>query len=87
VDAAGVFTPVLAAGIPSRANGGLAADGRSVTYRLKRDVRWADGQPFTARDVIFTYQFITNKQTGATWYASYDSIARITRPTAGCSSS
>jgi peptide/nickel transport system substrate-binding protein len=80
VDAAGVFTPVLSTAVPSRANGGLSADGRSVTYRLKQGVRWADGQPFTARDVIFTYKFITNKQTGATWYASYDSIETIDSP-------
>ncbi|HLW46951.1 MAG TPA: peptide ABC transporter substrate-binding protein [bacterium] len=80
VDAAGVFTPVLATVVPSRTNGGLSADGRSVTYRLKRAVRWADGQPFTARDVIFTYRFIADKQTGSTWYASYNSIETIEAP-------
>ena len=39
--------PVLAAEIPSRENGGLAADGRSVRWKLKPDVRWHDGEPFT----------------------------------------
>jgi peptide/nickel transport system substrate-binding protein len=80
VDAAGVFTPVLAMTVPSRTNGGLSADGRSVTYRLKQGVRWADGQPFTARDVIFTYRFISDKQTGSTWYASYNGIEAIDAP-------
>src|SRR5579864_8351061 len=74
VDAAGNFTPVLAAAVPTRANGGLSPDGRMVTYRLKRGVRWADGRPFTADDVVFTYTFIANKETGATWYAVYDGL-------------
>lgn len=77
VDAAGNFTPVLATGVPSRANGGLAADGRSVTYRLKNGVKWADGRPFTADDVVFTYAYIANKETGATTYASYANIEKV----------
>ncbi|MDR1386777.1 MAG: ABC transporter substrate-binding protein [Propionibacteriaceae bacterium] len=35
-----------------------AADGRSVTVKLKPDVVWSDGEPLTAADVVFTY---TNK--------------------------
>ena len=31
-------------------NGGIAADGRSVTWKLKRGVTWHDGAPFTADD-------------------------------------
>jgi peptide/nickel transport system substrate-binding protein len=77
VNAAGVFTPVLAAEIPSRANGGIAADGSSVTYKLKPGVKWADGKPFTADDVVFTYQFVANKDTGAPTYASYDNIQKV----------
>ncbi|HKX18968.1 MAG TPA: peptide ABC transporter substrate-binding protein [bacterium] len=77
VDAAGRFSPVLAANVPSRANGQVAADGRSVVYKLKRGVRWGDGRPFTADDVAFTYQFIANKETGATTYATYDNVATV----------
>jgi len=81
VNAAGVFTPVLAAEVPSRANGGLAADGKSVTYKLKQGIKWGDGRPFTADDVIFTYRFVTNKETGSTTYANYDNIDKIEAPT------
>jgi peptide/nickel transport system substrate-binding protein len=56
-DADGNLLPVLAAEIPSRDNGGLAADGRSVTWKLKRGVTWHDGAPFTADDVIFNWQY------------------------------
>jgi peptide/nickel transport system substrate-binding protein len=77
VSAAGVFTPVLAAEVPTRANGGLSADGQSVTYKLKRGVRWADGRPFTADDVVFTFQFVNNKETGATTYAYYQDVKTV----------
>jgi peptide/nickel transport system substrate-binding protein len=76
-DAAGVFTPVLAAEVPTRTNGGLSADGRSVTYKLKQGIKWADGRPFTADDVVFTFQFVINKETGSTTYASYDNIEKM----------
>jgi peptide/nickel transport system substrate-binding protein len=77
VNAAGVFSPVLATEVPSRANGGLSADGKSVTYKLKPGVKWADDQPFTAADVAFTYQFVINKETGATTYANYEPIEKV----------
>ena len=77
VSAAGVFTPVLAAEVPSRANGGLSTDGKSVTYKLKQGVKWADGRPFTADDVVFTYQFINNKESAATTYATYATIDKV----------
>jgi len=70
-DEAGNLVPVLAAEVPSRQNGGLSEDGKSVTYKLKRDVKWADGKPFTADDVVFTFKFITNKETAATNIGGY----------------
>jgi peptide/nickel transport system substrate-binding protein len=53
----GHLVPVLAAEIPSRENGGLSADGKSVTWKLKKGVTWHDGQPFTADDCLFTWEF------------------------------
>ena len=62
----GKFTPVLAAEVPSKDNGGLGADGKTVTYKLKPGVKWADGEPFTADDVVFTFKYVTDKETAAT---------------------
>ena len=61
----GQLIPVLAAEIPSRENGGLAADGRSVTWKLKRGVTWHDGTPFTADDVVFNWQYASDPATAA----------------------
>ena len=77
VDGDGNFTPVLAAEIPSKDNGGLAADGKTVTYKLKPGIKWADGQPFTADDVVFTFQYITNVETAATTLGSYQDLDKV----------
>jgi len=53
-DPDGNLVPMLAAEIPNIENGGVAADGLSVTWKLKTGVKWHDGQPFTADDVVFT---------------------------------
>jgi peptide/nickel transport system substrate-binding protein len=68
--------PVLAAEVPTRGNGGLSADGRFVTYKLKRNVRWVDGRAFTADDVVFTYEFASNKDVGAFTYALYENVEK-----------
>jgi peptide/nickel transport system substrate-binding protein len=77
VSADGKFSPVLVTDVPSKDNGGLSADGTSVTYKLKPGIKWADGQPFTADDVVFTYQYITNPDTAATTLGSYIDVASV----------
>src|ERR1700676_194496 len=56
-DPDGNLVPVLAAEIPSQENGGLAKDGLSVTWKLKQGVKWHDGNPFTADDCIFNWEY------------------------------
>ena len=56
---------VLAAEIPSIQNGGLAADGKSVTWKLKPGVKWHDGKPFTADDVVFNWEYARDPATSA----------------------
>jgi peptide/nickel transport system substrate-binding protein len=73
----GEFVPILAAEIPSLDNGGLAPDGTAVTWHLKQGVVWHDGQPFTADDVIFTWEYAADPATAAVTTGSYQNIARI----------
>ncbi len=77
VDADGNFVPVLAAEIPTYENGLLARDGKSVTWKLKQGIRWSDGQPFTAEDVKFTWEYVTDKDTAATTYDYFSMIADV----------
>ena len=89
-DSQAQLRPVLAAELPSRDNGGLAADGRTVTWKLRQDVRWHDGQPFTADDVVFNWAYARDPATAAVTAGSYNAITvekvddhtvRITSPT------
>jgi peptide/nickel transport system substrate-binding protein len=73
-DNEGNLTPILAAEVPTRANGGLAADGMSVTWKLKPNVKWHDGKPFTADDVVFNWQYAKDPATAAVTSGSYNNI-------------
>lgn len=73
-DAEGNLIPYLAAEIPSRANGGLAADGRSATWKLKRGVKWHDGRDFTADDVVFTAQYAGDPAAAMVTIGTYKDI-------------
>src|SRR5690349_3985741 len=76
-DRSGKLVPFLAAEIPSLDNGEVAADGKSVTWKLKHGIKWSDGQPFTAKDVLFTYAFITNPDVGSVSVAPYKSVSKV----------
>jgi peptide/nickel transport system substrate-binding protein len=61
----------LAAEIPSLENGGLTEDGTSVTWKLRDDVLWSDGEPFTAEDVRFTWEYASHPDSSSTSFATY----------------
>jgi len=73
-DADGDLKAVLASEIPSRANGGLAADGLSVTWKVKRNVKWHDGKPFTADDLVFNWEYASDPETAAVTIGSYRDV-------------
>ncbi len=73
-DADGNLVAVLAAEIPSKENAGLAEDGRSVLWKLKRGVKWHDGKPFTADDVVFTWEYARTPETATVSIGSYKDV-------------
>jgi peptide/nickel transport system substrate-binding protein len=74
-DADGNLVPFLAAEIPSQTNGGLADDGKSVVWKLKQGVKWHDGQPFTADDVVFNWEYAGDPATATYDVATYKDVA------------
>ena len=73
-DKEGNLIPQLAAEVPSKANGGLSEDGTTVTWKLKKDVKWHDGKPFTAEDVVFTWEYAADPATAAYTTGAYKDI-------------
>ena len=70
----GTLHPILAAEIPSIENRGLSEDGRAVTWKLKRGVRWHDGADFTADDVVFNWEYGRDPATAAVTSGSYRDV-------------
>jgi peptide/nickel transport system substrate-binding protein len=77
IDPDGNFTPILAEEIPSVENGGRARDGTWTMWRLKQGVVWHDGTPFTADDVVFTWEYATDPATAATSRGLYENVRRM----------
>jgi len=73
-DGEGGLVANLAAEIPTRENGGVGADGRSVIWKLKKNVLWHDGEPFSADDVVFNWEYARDPETAAVTIASYKDI-------------
>ena len=73
-DDSGNLIPQLAAEIPSKANGGLSTDGKSVIWKLKKGVTWHDGKPFTADDVVFTAAYAGDPAASMVTVATYKDI-------------
>ncbi|CZB21764.1 peptide ABC transporter substrate-binding protein [Candidatus Synechococcus spongiarum] len=73
----GQLVPRLATVIPTRANGGISADGRTVTWNLKKGVRWSDGTTMTAEDVIFTWKYCTAHDSGCQQRHAFNNVAAV----------
>lgn len=72
--------PDLALTVPSLRNGGISADGRTITYHLRRGVVWSDGAPLTAADVVFTWQQIMNPRNLVNNRTPYDQARSVEAP-------
>jgi peptide/nickel transport system substrate-binding protein len=74
------FIPELATVEPTLKNGGISKDGLTIIYHLRKGVQWQDGAPFSADDVVYTYQQIMNKSNNVSSTVGYDDIGKIDEP-------
>ncbi|HTZ55507.1 MAG TPA: peptide ABC transporter substrate-binding protein [Candidatus Acidoferrum sp.] len=79
-DASGNMIPDLALTVPTTKNGGISADGRTITLHLRRGVTWSDGAPLTAADWLFTYHAVLNPKNNTVTDYGWDTIASATAP-------
>jgi peptide/nickel transport system substrate-binding protein len=77
IDPEGDFIPILVEEVLTVENGGRARDGTWTIWRLKPGVVWHDGTPFTADDVLFTWEFATDPATTAVTRGLFEHIRRI----------
>ena len=63
--------------VPSVENGLLAEDLSTVTFNLKEGIVWSDGEPFTAKDVQFTWRWVTDPDNAAITASVWETIGDI----------
>jgi peptide/nickel transport system substrate-binding protein len=81
VDAAGKETvPILATEVPTEKNGGISADGLTITYHLHNGVKWHDNVPFTSKDVKFSWQAMMNNANNVNERVGYEDVKSVDTP-------
>jgi len=73
----GTIIPTLVTEVPSVENGLLAEDLASCTLRLQEGLLWSDGEPVTARDIQFTWEWITNVENNSVNILPWQEISGI----------
>ena len=76
LDEQGRLIPELITRIPSLSNGDLSPDGRTIVYHLRPIVRWSDGVPVTAADVLWTLNAIMDPRNPIPSREGYDLVDR-----------
>ncbi|MDO8752633.1 MAG: peptide ABC transporter substrate-binding protein [Anaerolineales bacterium] len=79
-DDQGNFVPELAAEVPTSDNGGVSADGLTITWKLQDCLFWSDGEPLTSADVKFTWEAIMDPGNAPVSRTGYDKIASVETP-------
>lgn len=80
IDDRGNVAPDLAERVPTRANGGISADGKTLTYRLRAGLRWQDGAPLTSHDVAFTFARLHDTKVAFPEASVYSIVERVDTP-------
>ena len=80
IDEEGNAYPELAVELPTVENGDVVIDEENgtmdVTWKLRQDIKWEDGVPVTADDVIFTYEAVVDEETGY-WIPGIDYVDSV----------
>ncbi|MGQ0441987.1 MAG: peptide-binding protein [Methylophilaceae bacterium] len=60
----------------------VSVDQKTITFKLKPNLKWADGKPLTSADVIFTWQAVTNEKTASPYASDYQLVKKVETPDA-----
>jgi peptide/nickel transport system substrate-binding protein len=60
----------------------VSADQKTITFKLKPDLKWADGKPLTSADVLWTWQAVTDDKNGSPYASDYQLVKKAEAPDA-----
>src|SRR3990172_2761558 len=72
--------PVLVTEMPSTENGGISADGKVITMKLRPDMIWSDGEPITSDDFVFTVDMHVDPKNAVASAYQYDKKKSVEAP-------
>ncbi|MHB1395102.1 MAG: ABC transporter substrate-binding protein [Clostridia bacterium] len=58
----------------------VSKDGKTITFKLRKNIKWHDGVEFTSADVKFTYEMILDPKVMSPRYGDFLSIDKIETP-------
>lgn len=54
----------------------VSADKKTITFKLKPSLKWADGHPLTSEDVLFTWQLVTDENTRSPYASDFQLVKK-----------
>lgn len=72
--------PELATVIPTEKNGGISADGTTITWHLRSDAKWSDGVPFDSSDVAFSVAVMQNPSNNVVSHDGFSLVSSVDTP-------
>ncbi len=79
-NSSGEMVPWLAEEIPTTSNGGVSEDLTSITWKLKKGIKWSDGSELTSADVKFTYEYCTHPEGGCAQVTKFEGVTSVETP-------
>lgn len=76
-DPNGNLVPWLVEEIPTVENGGISSDLTSITWKLRRGIKWSDGSRFTAEDPVFTAEYCRHPDGGCAQLSKFDGVEKV----------
>jgi peptide/nickel transport system substrate-binding protein len=58
----------------------VSSDQKTITFKLKPNLKWADGKPLTSADALWTWQAVTDEKTGSPYASDYQLVKKADAP-------
>ena len=54
----------------------ISPDQKTITFKLKPNLKWSDGKPLTSADVLWTWQAVTDEKTGSPYASDFQLVKK-----------
>jgi peptide/nickel transport system substrate-binding protein len=58
----------------------ISADQKTITFKLKPNLKWSDGKPLTSDDVLWTWHAVIDEKTGSPYASDFQLVKKAENP-------